>query len=128
MTDRMNLSVSADRMSLRIELVGENHSTRSISATAAEAEHLIATIAKLRATMIPEVSRTIPDGELSPGPVDPVWAGPSHSEAGERLVAIRHDGIGWIPVLFSQAVAKSLADYLLQGPQQTSARLQSHLQ
>ncbi len=104
---------------LRIEIGGQ-----WVSGTAQEIEALIAQLSKFREGMRPEVPHTL-DNTTMQGPVDPIWAGLSHDHAEERFLSIRHPGIGWISFLFSRAAAKSLADYLTKGPQQSGVRSQS---
>jgi hypothetical protein len=97
---------------LRIR-VGDQTGGHWVAATTTELEALIGALAKFRAQMPPEVPRTL--GTVPDGIVDPIWAQVSNPSAAERVVPIRHPGIGWLTFLFSQEVARSLADYLRQG-------------
>jgi hypothetical protein len=104
---------------LRVEIGGQ-----WISASATELEALISQLSKLREQMTPEVPRTL-GSTIPQGFSDPVWASVSHEMAPERILPIRHPGIGWISFLFSPPEAGSLAAYLTKGPPRSGDRLQS---
>jgi hypothetical protein len=93
-----------------------------VTATAAEVEQLINKLAGFRQRMKPEVPRTLPDGQLS-GEVDPIWAMPSHPKAPDKVLMIRHFGMGWLSFFFPASSAQKLGNALLLGqasPQMTA--------
>src|SRR5438105_3376884 len=88
-----------------------------LNLSADETERLIGELAKLRRNMKPEVSRQIPDGQRDGMPEDPIWMVQKFVE--QKVLGLRHPGIGWLLFLLPDAEAKKLGHALQQGtPQQ----------
>jgi hypothetical protein len=81
---------------------------------AVEIDGLIATLAQFRRGIAPEVPRTLPDGRLSAGPVDPLWVIPPFPLPEGKLLIVRNDGLGWLLFQFSPAAAAKLGAGLLE--------------
>ena len=88
-----------------------------LNLSADETERLIDELAKFRRKMKPEVPRQIPNGQRDGMPVDPIWLVQQFVD--QRVLGIRHPGIGWLLFLLPEAEAKKLGGALLQSvPQQ----------
>ena len=111
----LGLQLSPDNMTLTISTNQDGRQLAYVIATAPDVEKLIQRLAVFRRRMIPEVSRTLQDGTLE-GENDPLWAIPTHPSAPDKVLAIRHFGMGWLSFFFPPNSARQLAHTLLGRP------------
>ena len=116
----MGLQLSPDKQLLTISINENQRQLLYVTATAAEVEQLIRQLAERRREMNPEVPKTLPEGQQITGEIDPIWALPSHPKAPDKVLMIRHFGMGWLSFLFPAASALKLANGLSgRGTEQT---------
>ena len=108
----LGFQLSPDNETLTISTREDDRQLAYVSATASEVEKLIQTLAGFRRRMIPEVSRTLQDGQLE-GELDPLWAIPTRPSSPDKVLAIRHFGMGWLSFFFPPNSASQLARALL---------------
>jgi hypothetical protein len=113
---RLRLAAGDD---LRFSLLTEHQTHGEASLSAGDVEMLIRTLSEMRERMTPEVPRQLPSGPMS-GPHDPIWAVPGHPKAPDKLLTIRHPGIGWLPFFLPAAEAQKLGRALLSGQTRNS--------
>jgi len=100
---------------LAIELRDGKTPVTSVNLGANAIDPFTVSVATLRATMTPEIVRKLPDGQHPGGIVDPMWVVPSHPAAQEKVLFLRHPGLGWLSFLFPQAECRKLGMALLAG-------------
>lgn len=104
------MNVAADKRIMRIEISEDGIPKAWIEATAPEVDSLISSFANLRAGMVPEVSRQLPQGDAAmKGPYDPLFGVYDAPVIPARILAIRHDGLGWLSFVFLENEAKKIA-------------------
>ena len=111
--NNLGFQLSEDRGTLTISVLEDQRRLGYVTASAPEVEHLIRMLAEYRRHMFPEVQRTLPKGQAPQGEGDPIWAVPSHPKAPDKVLMIRHFGIGWLSFFLPGASAQKLADALL---------------
>jgi hypothetical protein len=104
--------LSPDNASLTISMREDDCQLTHVSVTASEVEKLIQILAGFRRRMIPEVSRTLQDGQLE-GELNPLWVIPTRPSSPDKVLAIRHFGMGWLSFFFPPNSASQLARALL---------------
>src|ERR1700758_2138562 len=109
---RLGFQISSDQKTLKISTYEDQRRLGYVIATAGEVEMIIQTLAERRQHMIPEVPRTLQDGPVPTGELDPIWAIRTHPKAPDKLLMIRHFGIGWLSFLLPSASAQKLANAL----------------
>jgi hypothetical protein len=114
---------------LSLDLPPGSAATHSIKLDAADIDALIAKLAHHRSAMTPEVSREGPNAEL-PKVVDPLWI--LHAPAGtsDKLLLIRHPGLGWMMFQLPAMEAGKLGQGLLAEtprPEAKPAVVSNHL-
>jgi hypothetical protein len=115
-------AIEPDRKELAIELWEDDKPIGHITFPAADAERLIAYIAQQRAAMSDEVPRLSATDSEAGGVIDPVWNVPPYQPAHERVLRLRHPGLGWLSFVLPQHEARSIAQALLtDAAQQTAA-------
>ena len=108
----LGFRLSPDNAHLTISTSEGDRQLACVIATATEVEKLIHTLAGFRRRMIPEVPRTLQDGQFQ-GELDPIWAIPTHPSAPDKVLTIRHFGMGWLSFFFPPNSARQLGDALL---------------
>lgn len=87
----------------------------TVPLTSYEVDDLIAGLASVRKDLLPEVPRVLPDGTHSEVQVDPIWAGATCPPRSERVLAVRHPGLGWLLFVLPESSARPMAAYLTRG-------------
>jgi hypothetical protein len=108
----LGFQLSPDNAHLTISTSESDRQLAYVIATAPEVEKLIQTLAGFRRRMIPEVPRTLQDGQFE-GELDPIWAIPTHPSAPDKVLTIRHFGMGWLSFFFPPNSASQLGHALL---------------
>ena len=108
----LGFRLSPDNAHLTISTSEGDRQLAYVIATAPEVEKLIQTLAGFRRRMIPEVPRTLQDGQLE-GELDPIWVIPTHPSAPDKVLTIRHFGMGWLSFFFPPNSARQLGHALL---------------
>src|ERR1700742_2988089 len=104
----LKFQMSPDNKNLTIAIHEDERRLGYVVASAGEVEKLIQTLASFRRKMAPEVPRTFKDGCHPAGEVDPIWAIRTHPAALDKVVTIRHFGIGWLSFLLPAESARLL--------------------
>jgi hypothetical protein len=111
-------------LELAFELSNDKGSSGKVHLRASEIDSLIAKLAQHRATMAPEVPRSLPELEDVGMIRDPIWILHAPGSTQDKLLLIRHPGLGWLTFQLPPAEAAKLGHALLpNGPQQTADRL-----
>ncbi len=113
-SDKTRLSI-ASAVELAIELADGTAPVGKVSLRVTDIDLLIARLAQLRSTMMPEIDRAPPETVETGALLDPVWAVRIPHTGKERLFMLRHPGIGWLSVLLPAAEAARLGHLLLAG-------------
>jgi hypothetical protein len=108
----LGFQLSPDNKTLTISTQEDTHRLAYVVATSGEVEKLIQTLAGFRQRMIPEVPRALPDGQMT-GELDPLWVVPTHPTAPDKVIVIRHFGMGWLSFFFPATSARLLGHTLL---------------
>lgn len=90
----------------------------AVTLSSMDVDAVIGQLSKLREQMKPEVSRSLPDGNHQ-GPVDPIWQ--VSPAVDQKILFVRHPGLGWLSFVFPPPEAKKLGNALLSGGPQNSA-------
>jgi len=108
-------------MTMKFTFVSPTNLTIEFSGKASlspsDVENLIKQLALFRKDMKPETPRTLPDGEHSDFPIDPIWTVIPQPLSQSVLMGIRHDGLGWLLSLIPKEQAQKLGNALLAGSQ-----------
>ena len=91
---------------------------QKVSLRAADIDLLIATLAHHRATMEPEVPRTLPDLKEVRTALDPNSILHAPASTNNKLLFIRHPGLGWLMFQLPPPEAAKLGHGLLSGRSQ----------
>jgi hypothetical protein len=111
-------------LELAFELSNDKGSSGKVHLRASEIDSLIAKLAQHRATMAPEVPRSLPELEDVGMIHDPIWILHAPAETKDKLLLIRHPGLGWLTFKLPPSEAAKLGHALLpNGPQQIADRL-----
>lgn len=86
--------------------------TSRLALEAREIDQLIAALARLRDSMFPSVPENAPTDPL-PGVGSPLWEVQKYDPPGNRLLRLRHPGLGWLAFLLTEAEATKLSNDLL---------------
>lgn len=113
-------AVEPDRTQLAIELWEDEKPLGHITFPAADVERLVAYIAQQRAAMSEEVPRLSAEDGTIGGIIDPVWNVPAMATPQERVLRLRHPGLGWLSFVLPQHEARAIAQALLGEPQPSS--------
>jgi len=97
---------------LSLEFTGTVAPMNKAYLTATDVDELMLSLARLRATIAPEVPVELPSGSHPPTAVDPRW-NMSVFQDGTKAIAVRHIGFGWVTLLFSKEEAERLGRSLL---------------
>jgi hypothetical protein len=109
---------------LAFELSNDKGSSGKVHLRASEIDSLIAMLAQHRATMAPEVPRSLPELEDDGMIRDPIWILHAPGSTKDKLLLIRHPGLGWLMFQLPPSEAAKLGHALLPtGPQQVADRL-----
>jgi hypothetical protein len=103
---------------LAFQLSDDGASLQKVSLRAADIDLLIATLAHHRATMEPEVPRTLPDLKEVRTALDPNWILHAPATTNNKLLFIRHPGLGWLMFQLPPSEAAELGHGLLSGRSQ----------
>ena len=118
--DKAKLSI-ASAVELAIELAGGKSPVRTVKLTAADIDQLIARLVQFRAMMTPEIERTPPDPVTTRPLIDPMWALRIPAADRDKLLMLRHPGLGWLMFLLPPREAAKLAHALLSDGHQQVA-------
>ena len=86
----------------------------ALTLSAMDIDTVIEQLAKFREKMTPEIARALPEGNHH-GVVDPLWQ--VKPAIDQKILFLRHHGLGWISFLFPPPEAKKLGNALLSEPQ-----------
>src|SRR5262249_55322380 len=111
-SDKTRLSI-APAIELAIELADGTAPIGKVSLRAADIDLLMARLAQLRATMFPEVDCTPPETVETGAVVNPMWAVRIPHANKEKLLMVRHPGLGWLTMLLPATEAARLGHLLL---------------
>jgi hypothetical protein len=96
----------------------------NVRLSVADVDSLIAKLALQRATLAPPVPRVQPDLSAVGLVPDPIWILRAAGSTPDKLLLIRHPGLGWLMFQLPPAQAAKLGRGLLSGePQPTADRL-----
>jgi len=112
------------RLELAFELSNDNASSGKVHLRASDIDSLIAKLAQHRATMAPEIPQSLPEREDVTMIHDPIWILHAPTSTKDKLLLIRHPGLGWLTFQLPPSEAAKLGHALLpNGPQQRADRL-----
>lgn len=113
-------------LELAFELSGDKASSSHVRLRASDIDALIARLAHHRATMTPEIPRMMPDLKEVATATDPIWVLHAPASTRDKLLFIRHPGLGWLMFQLPPSEAAKLGHGLLSGRlQQMADRLSS---
>jgi hypothetical protein len=98
---------------LSVELTGNEVGARKVKLEAADIDALIAKLAHYRSTMAPEVPRQLANSNTVVGVRDPIWMLHAPPGSTDRLLIVRHPGLGWMMFQLPAAEATKLGHALL---------------
>ncbi len=82
----------------------------AVTLSAMDIDTVIEQLAKFREQMTPEIARVLPDGDHR-GIVDPLWQ--VKSAVDQKMLFVRHQGLGWLSFVFPPREANRLGNSLL---------------
>jgi hypothetical protein len=118
----MNLMRSSDpklsilsTVELAIELPPNDATGNKVTLRVSEIDSLIVRLAQLRATMTPAIPTVLSESTTVAKVVNPSWV--LHAPAGvnDKILAVRHPGLGWIMAHLPSLEAARLGHALLSG-------------
>jgi hypothetical protein len=115
---------------LAVELTPDKAGRGTVKLEAADIDALIAKLSHYRSTMAPEVPRQLTNSTDVAGVRDPIWILHVPPGSTDRLLLVRHPGLGWMMFRLPAAEATKLGHALLPNrPQPTADErpLGSHL-
>jgi len=115
-------------------LVSEHHlqieaTTPLFNLTASDVDSVISELSRFRKKMKPEVPRQLAGGQFEEGVVDPIYAIPLRQGPDEKILFLRHPGLGWVTFIFPLHEAEKLGRALISGspsPANQRARSREH--
>lgn len=113
-SDNARLSLLST-IELAFELSADGAPLGKINLRAADIDLLIARLAQFRATMAPEVPRTLAEFKDIAAALNPSWILHSPAATNDKLLLIRHPGLGWLMFQLPRSEAAKLAHGLLPG-------------
>jgi hypothetical protein len=111
-----------DSKSIHMNIMEDGKRIAFIVMSATDIDELTRALSKLRANLTPEVSRTLPVGTTVDGEMDPLFAVPTDPKAPDKLLVIRHFGLGWLSFFLPAESALKLGNLLLSGQTQTDGQ------
>lgn len=115
---------------LAVELTGDEAGRGIVKLEAADIDALIAELSQYRSTMAPEVPRQLAKSTNVAGIRDPMWILRAPPGSTDRVLLVRHPGLGWLMFQLPVAEATRLGHALLPHRSQHTAdepQLGSHL-
>jgi hypothetical protein len=100
---------------LAIEAPADKAPQAKVTLRTSDIDALTAKLAHLRATMTPEIPRLLADAADVSKVADPLWMLHTPAGAKEKLLIVRHPGLGWMVFQLPQAEAERLGHALLSG-------------
>lgn len=100
---------------LALDLSDDGAPLGKVNLRAADIDLLIAKLAQFRATMAPEIPRTLPDLKDVATALNPTWILHSPTASNDKLFLIRHPGLGWLMFQLPPSEAAKLGHGLLSG-------------
>lgn len=114
------LSVLAT-VELTIEGLADQGRAGKVTLKASDIDALTAKLAHIRAAMSPEIPRTVSDVTDVSRVIDPIWMLHAPVSAADKLLVVRHPGLGWLMFQLPASEAARLGHALLSGPPQPPA-------
>jgi hypothetical protein len=106
-------SISTDRSSLIIETSIDGSVESLAECSAEEVDDLIAMLARMRVGMSDEVPIQL-DPQLCVEAIQhPAWRSACNRETNEKVLGLRHPGLGWLWFQFPPHEAETIAKWLL---------------
>ena len=110
MRSKGKLSISS-AVELTIELA--DGTVGKVNLRATDVDHLISVLARIRLTMSPEMGRSLPESADTELVIDPLWALRTPHSVKDKILMLRHPGLGWAMFLLPTAEANRLGQALL---------------
>lgn len=108
-----NATLSADRASVRIEVMHDGEVQVWADMTPIGMSNLIESFAAMRASMADQIPMSIAPGSVTAALTDPRWQMPPAVPEGHRVLSLRHPGLGWLSFAFPQHEAEAIASALV---------------